>query len=648
MLTRGTFAVLCTIAAAGVRPAVAEGSSPLARAANGQLKVVTLPTPAGPKNLPGLSSGLLQAARATAAQRAAAVAAPAPAAPATSGLAAPLTPADPAVSPDPVILDDAGGRGGAFGSGLGLSRGALGCGARNTDGNVRVNQDCGFRGQAEEIIKFNPADPDNLIAGMNDSRIGFNHCGFAWSTDAGRSWGDGTPPFWLRLNFNPPDHTVAGGPPSFHTYDFASDPNVGADSAGRTFFGCIVADIFDAANGLLVTEGPSFAKGSFYNTVPTPPFSPPATANRFVVVEDNNGAILHDKPFLTVDFHPQSSFRDSVYVTWTVFNFACGKTGDQYCSSKIFFSRSRDHAQTWSKPVPISGVSTLCQFGNFFDPTEPPNACNFDQGSDPIVRPNGDIVVVFNNGNTPSTVNQQLAVVSKDGGDTWSPPVFVGEDDETGAPLCDFGRGPEECIPGAFIRTNDFPRIAVNRDNGNLYAAWQDYRTGEFDIHLSASFDGGFKWREAAAPVNPDSRRDHYFPAIDVVAGRGSDDGERRADQVGVSYFRSDRVPGENARPVFAVGEPGVGASDSDYDLSGGRSLATPYAARRISPRFPAPDKDAGFNGDYSGLSLVGKIAHPIWSDTRNAIPNTSPTLHDEDIFTDAVTLPDGHGESGD
>ena len=55
------------------------------------------------------------------------------------------------------------------------------------DGNVRVNQDCTFRGQAEEIIKFNPADPNNLIAGMNDGRIGFNHCAFAWSTDAGRS-----------------------------------------------------------------------------------------------------------------------------------------------------------------------------------------------------------------------------------------------------------------------------------------------------------------------------------------------------------------------------------------------------------------------------------------------------------------------------
>jgi hypothetical protein len=625
-------AAVCLLASAS--PARA-AEPPLLRAAKGKQTRASISTPAGVRLLPDISAGLVHAAQSRlSANTAAAAAAP-------RGV---LPPVDPAASFAPLLIDE--GAGGSAQSLLGLSRGTSGCGARNTDGNVRVNQDCGFRGQAEEIIRFNPADPDNLIGGMNDSRIGFNHCGFAWSTDGGRSWGDGTPPFWLRINQNDPDHTVAGGPSSFHTYDFASDPGVAIDSAGRTFFSCIVADIFDAANGLLATEGPAFAHGSFYNAVPPGPPLEAAPDDRFVVTEDNNGAILHDKPFITADFFPGSPFQDAVYATWTVFNFSCGKTHDQFCSSKIFFSRSRDHGQSWSKPMEISGVSPVCFFGNFFDPTQSFSACDFDQGSDPIVLPNGEIVVVFNNGNTaPDNPNsQQLAVFSTDGGDTWSNAVIVGNDVTVGEPLCDFGRGPEECIPGAFIRTNDFPRIAVNRDNGHLYTTWQDYRTGEFDIHLSFSADGGRTWQEAVAPVNPDSGNDHYFAAIDVVAQR-EDGNQGRGDHVGVSYFRTDRVPGENARPVFAPGEPGVGASNSDYDLSGGRSLRTPFAARRISPRFPAPDKDAGFNGDYSGLTLVGNVAHPIWSDTRNPIPNTSPALHDEDIFTDAVVLPDGHGE---
>jgi hypothetical protein len=61
-----------------------------------------------------------------------------------------------------------------------------------------------------------------------------------------------------------------------------------------------------------------------------------------------------------------------------------------------------------------------------------------------------------------------------------------------GEPLCDFGLGPEECVPGAFIRTNDFRRITKdNTQNNHLYAVWQDYRNGEFDIKMSTSTDGG-------------------------------------------------------------------------------------------------------------------------------------------------------------
>jgi len=52
--------------------------------------------------------------------------------------------------------------------------------------NVRVNQDCSQRRQAEEVVAVNPTDPNNLIAGANDSRIGFNHCSYAWSFDGGR------------------------------------------------------------------------------------------------------------------------------------------------------------------------------------------------------------------------------------------------------------------------------------------------------------------------------------------------------------------------------------------------------------------------------------------------------------------------------
>src|SRR5205085_10457237 len=105
---------------------------------------------------------------------------------------------------------------------------------------------------------------------------------------------------------------------------------------------------------------------------------------------------------------------------------------------------------------------------------------------------------------------------------------------------------------------------------------------------------------------------DHYFPATDQ-SPKGS-------DRVGVSYFRSGRIPNENTTPSGGFetcntdqgGDPsncnaGVGLKSSDYVLAGGRGSAVPYAFTTVSPVFPPPDGiQTGFNGDYSGLVLDG------------------------------------------
>lgn len=573
-----------------------------------------------------------------------------------------------------------------------ISRDTLGCAHRNSDGDVRVNQDCTYRSQAEEKIVFNPAQPSNLVAGLNDGRVGFNQCSIAWSLDNGNTWGDLLPPFRAKVNFpafeeptpaDPNRHTIAGGPGTLHSYDAGSDPAPAFDSRGNSFFSCIAFDVFSNASMVYVTQSPQQAHGSFFFTIPT-------FGRTFIVTEDNNPAAQHDKEFVTADTYKNSPNRDNVYVTWTVFKFStqCGSPPDpnnpQECASPIFGSMSTNHGLTWSTPEEISGASTtLCFFGNFFDPTRSPSACDFDQGSDPIVLPNGDLEVVFRNGNTAADDpnSQQLAVHCRPTGNSpngtahlnCAAPAKVGEDVQTGEPACDFGRGPEECIPGAFIRTNDFPRIAVNRRNGKLYATWQDYRNGEFDIQLSTSSNGGLTWKEVGT-VNPDGGLDHYFAAIDTATLDSEGDGENQSegdkhnastgDRVGISYFRTERVPNENTTP-FPGGfapcsiplfvspvtpappcQPGVGSANSDYVLSGGRGMAPPFNFVVVSPPFPPPDgNQAGFNGDYSGLAINhDEEAHPIWSDTRNVNPFGPPNvvIHDEDGFTTAVSLPNG------
>lgn len=541
---------------------------------------------------------------------------------------------------------------------IGQSDQTLGCSERlgTHDGNTRVNQDCSFRRQAEEKIIFNPANHKNLLAGANDSRVGFNQCSIAWSTDSGETWGDMLPPFRQKINNpdgetpvagDPNSHTILGGPGTGHTYDAGSDPSPAFDSQGRGFFSCVTFDINTNASMLYVAQSPLGAQGSFFRNIDT-------SSRSFIVVEDNNPNVFHDKPFSTADIFAGSPNHDNVYATWTVFRFGCTPFGE--CSSAIFGSMSTDNGQTWSTPEEISGNSpTLCFFGNFLDPTRSPSDCDLDQGSDPIVQQNGDVVVVFNNGNTAANNpnGQQLAVHCKPSGSSpagtahfhCGSPAKVGDDVIVGEPLCDFGRGPEECVPGPYIRTDDFPRIALNRSNGDLYSTWQDYRNGEFDIQVARSTDGGLTWA-LLGTVNPDSGLDHYFAAVDVVPHSAAGG----HDHVGISYFRSERVPNENITPAggFSPPQPGVQQGNSDYVIAGGTAPLTPFNFDVLSPVFAPPDGvQAGFNGDYSGLTIVDDDAHPIWSDTRNADPFApqNGVVHDEDVFTAKHNVPNGVGK---
>jgi hypothetical protein len=50
-------------------------------------------------------------------------------------------------------------------------------------------------------------------------------------------------------------------------------------------------------------------------------------------------------------------------------------------------------------------------------------------------------------------------------------------------------------------------------------------------------------------------------------------------------------------------------------------------------------------NGDYRGLTIASReVAHPIWSDTRNADRYTAANgvARDEDVFSGAAAVPAG------
>jgi hypothetical protein len=539
------------------------------------------------------------------------------------------------------------------------TKSSMGCGDRNdAHRNVRVNQDCDYRPQAEEEVAVSPTDSRNLFAAQNDFRGAQVNCGIDYSTNGGRDWGDYLSPTGELKNApeaptsDPNQHTLFGDPGTHAVYEAGTDPSVAFDSAGRAFLACLAFDNYDFAAAIYVAQSPAEAKGSFVFRPRRFAF-PGDTLTAFLVVEDNSVRAFHDKEFIAADSFKASPNRDNLYVTWTTM---LSDGSGAFQQEPIYGSMSTDHGLTWSTPEQISGRSpTLCFFGDFFDSSLDAHSCDFDQGSDPVVLPNGDLVVAFANENTPisdpsSTTDpnqQKLAVRCHPTGSSpagtahlnCASPTKIGDSTLADRPLCDFGRGPEQCIPGPWVRdASDWPRTAVDRRTGTVYAAWSDYRNGEYDVQLASSADG-INW-SPATKVNPDSGLDHYQPAIDVGA-----DG-----RVGVSYYRSERVPNENTSPVdgFTPGrDPGVQEAGNDYVLSAGKQTS-PFVFKVVSPVFPAPDgAQAGFLGDYSGLAVSGTTAHPIWADPRNNNPFfPSFFVHrDEDIFTQATQLPAGRAK---
>jgi hypothetical protein len=370
--------------------------------------------------------------------------------------------------------------------------------------NVRVNQDCSLRRQAEEVVAVDPANPKHLIAGQNDSRLGFNKCGYDWSWNGGRTWGDMVPPFYQYIN------------PDGVTYDACSDPTATFDANGNAYIAGVLFEINYADSALLVLKSNANAGGTFYHNPGTGAFQQYLVSSPGVVAEDNNPNIFHDKEFIVADASPTSPKANNVYVTWTRFDLATGAGVGAH--SPIYFSQSTDGGATWSPGIEISGANpALC---TVFSGEANANACDQDQGSHPIVGKDGTIYVAFGNGNTPVPgVNQHLIVSCAHSLDcsnpaNWSIPHKIGDDISTqpvgpdAATGCPPGR---QCLPPNGYRMDDFVEGSISvDDSGNLYSAWADFRNGAApcdtgnaatstppcnnDVFYAFSTDGGTTW----------------------------------------------------------------------------------------------------------------------------------------------------------
>lgn len=468
--------------------------------------------------------------------------------------------------------------------------------------NIRVNQDCSLRRQAEEVLAIDPTSRTHWIAGQNDSRIGFNHCGYDWTFDRGKSWGDQIPPFYQFV--------MADG----HTADACSDPTATFDSQGNAYVGGVLFDVGSNASAFVVAKSNAAFGGTFYHSPAPLAFQEYRDVPLGVIASDADDCVFHDKEFIVADANAGSPKKDNVYATWT--RFTCD-------NSPIYFSQSTDGGATWSPGVEISGSNaTVCTTGNVTA-----NACDQDQGSHPVVGPDGTIYVSFGNTNTPGAgQNQVLFVKCPAAADcsnsaSWTAPVKVNDliDNHPTGPSpegCPAGR---QCLPPNGYRVPEFTSITTSVDNASrLYVSWADFRNGgppctgsaasatppcDNDVFYSTSTDGGATWSPARKVTPPGSAQWQPWSGV-------APDGSRYFIAYYDRSYGSCETTGCNDITMVTIRNATTPSPIKNY-----QRLTTASMPNLTPANNPL---QAGFLGDYMWLAVDSTGGpHVVWADTR-------------------------------
>jgi hypothetical protein len=488
--------------------------------------------------------------------------------------------------------------------------------------DVTVNRDTAAAPQNETSIAVDPNNPDRVVGSANDyttgtwactiggtpcSALGTVYSGTYFSNDGGSTWCcSNSDPNNLGTLIPGVEH-LTGGP-----YEAGGDPAVAFDSQGRVFYAGLGFNSTSAPNTVAVNKGTFDGGGNL--TWGPPTFINPTTSP----------STLNDKEWIAADSHASSAFRDRVYVSFTRFLF--NPRNGSYVQSPIFFAYSTDHGATFSTPTNISGTVL------------------YDQGSRPIVGPNGTVYVIFEGATRLSTLDGQWIVKSTDGGATFGPPTKIADVQDIVTPS------------NAVFRVNSFP-AGDAAPNGDLYVAWSTQvknsdgslcanRTNT-GCHVAAVYSkstgGGATWT-APTPIFPaldaSNRTAIGYPVTNPDGSTLDAPAPRRVDTFwpGVAVSPSGRVymsayaadvvsPWQtcaNAPPrpegninCLALGNY-IHNARLDYavaDLSTGISYVV--STHPINTRYRG--FGGGFIGDYTHIAVGSDNRfHALWTDTNN------------------------------
>jgi hypothetical protein len=400
---------------------------------------------------------------------------------------------------------------------------------------------------ATEVEPDTFAFGNTIVTGYQTGRIFDGGCadiGFATSTDGGATWKHGFLP-GITNNYK-------GG-----KYTEVSDPAVAYDAAHGKWLITSIAITDEIGVGVLAS---SSSDGLTWNN--------PAT------VHTTNG--FDDKSWVACDSNPSSPFYGHCYVEWDA-----AENGDQ-----VQMSTSTDGGQTWSAAKSV------------------PNA--FGLGGQPVVQPNGTVVVPFESGDIE-------AFTSSDGGNTWKSPVSVGS-------ISDHG------VHGS-LRTSPLPSAEVD-GAGTVYVAWQDcrFRSGcsSNDIVMSKSSDGKTWSQVSRVPIDQvSSTIDHFIPGLAVDPSTSGD-----SAHLGLTFYFYPVSNCTNSSCKMGVGF--ISSHDGGKTWARGKVMG-----QGMNTSWLANTNQGYMVGDYMSTSFVNGKAYGVFA---GALPPNGSKFN-EAMYTPSVGL---------